>query len=218
MAETLPPSPGIAALSTIPPAVHVLPAGTELLRVWFEASPHPSGFGQFRYFGPVSSRFDHHLPGPGDVPKVGDRGILYAVEAHADALITALGEVFQERRIIDLRHEKPVASIFRIERDLALLDLTAHWATRAGASAAISSGPRAIARSWSRDFYAAYPAIDGLRYRASMSGGSDIALALYERCKNAMPDRTITTKRLDHPEIFDNVAEAARRLGYDIRL
>ena len=217
MTETLPSSPGVAALAAIPPAIHTLPAGVRLLRVWFSASAHPSGFARFRYFGPTSSRFDHHLPGPGDAPKAGDRGILYAVEEHADSLISALAEVFQEQRIIDPHHEAPVVSIFQIERDLTLLDLTAHWTTRAGASAAISSGRRQIARSWSRDFYSAYPAIDGLRYRSSMSGGSDIALALYERSENAMPARAIATRQLDHPEIFESVAEAVSRLGYNIK-
>jgi hypothetical protein len=218
MAETLPPSPGVAALVAIPPAIRVLPAGAQLLRVWFSASPHPSGFGRFRHFGPASSRFDHHLPGPGDIPKVGDRGILYVVEEHPDAPITALGKVFQQRRIIDLHHEAPVVSVFRIERDIGLLDLTAHWTTRAGASAALSSGPRTIARGWSRDFYAAYPTIDGLRYRSSMSGGSGISLALFERCADAMPAKTVATRRLDHPEIAGSVTEAAERLGYGIKL
>lgn len=128
--------------------------------------------------------------------------------------------------MIDLRHEAPVVSLFRVERDLALLDLTAHWTTRAGASAALSSGPRAIARRWSRDFYEAYSKIDGLRYRSSMSGGSDIALALYERCTealykrctDAMPAEALATRRLDHPEIVGSVTDAAKLLGYDIRL
>lgn len=218
MADTLPLPPGAAALATIPPEIHVLPKGSRLLRVWFTESAHPSGFARFRHFGPTSSRFDHHLPGPGDAPTNGSRGILYAVEEHGAAFTTALAEVFQGQRMIDLRYEAPVVSLFGIKRDLALLDLTAHWTTRAGASAALSSGPRAIARRWSRDFYEAYPEIDGLRYRSSMSGGSDIALALYERCTDAMPADALATRRLDHPELVGSVADAAKTLGYGIRL
>lgn len=214
MAETLPPSPGAAALVAIPPQLHALPAGAPLLRIWFTTSPHPAGFARFRTFGPTASRFDHHLPGPGALPAEGDRGILYAVEEHPLAFTTALAEVFQHQRLIDLRHESPAVSVFRTTRALTLLDLTGHWTTRAGASAALASGPRDVARGWSRDFHAAYPAIDGLRYRSSMSGGSGIALALYERAEDAMPDTALTTQPLAHPELRRSLAEAAERLGY----
>ncbi len=219
MAEDPPPSPGPDALKRIVPEIHRLAAGTRLLRVWFQGSPHPSGFAQFRYFGPTSSRFDHHLPGPGGAPVSGPRGILYAVEKSPMALTTALAEVFQDSRLIDLHNEEPTVSIFALERDLPLLDLTAHWATKVGASAALSSGKRATARNWSRDFYAAYYSkVDGLRYRSSMSGGSDCALAIYELGATAMPARPLISLPLAHPRVAGSVVEAAERIGYDTKL
>lgn len=189
-----------------------------LLRIWFEGSRHPSGFAHFRDFGPTGSRFDHQLPGPGGMPASGPRGILYAVEKGPLVLTTALAEVFQGSRLIDLQAEKPVVTIFALERDLPLLDLTAHWATKAGASAALSSGKRSTARGWSRDFYTAYPAIDGLRYRSSMSGGNDFALAIYERGATAMPARPVLSLPLAHPHITGSLVAAAERIGYGIKL
>jgi len=217
MAEDLPSPPGPAALARIAPEIHRLPASTQLLRIWFRDSGHPSGFAHFRNFGPTISRFDHHLPGPGGLPALGPRGILYAVEKGPLALTTALAEVFQGSRLIDLNAEEPIVSIFTLERELPLLDLTGHWPTKVGASAALSSGKRSTAREWSRDFYAAYPQIDGLRYRSSMSGGSDFALALYERGATAMPAHPMLSLPLSHPRIIGSVMDAAERIGYDTR-
>ena len=41
--------------------------------------------------------------------------------------------------------------------ELRLLDLTGRWPTRAGASMALSTGPHARTRPWSRAAYEAYP-------------------------------------------------------------
>lgn len=140
------------------------------------------------------------------------------MEQGSRSFTSALAEVFQGSRIIDVHDEIPMVSIFEITRDLQLLDLTGYWPTRAGASAAISSGQRMACRGWSRDFYVAYPLIDGLSYRSSMSGGSDVALALYERGEDAMPAKALTSRKLNHPEILGEVERAAVALGYDIRL
>lgn len=216
MAEELPPSPGAAALAAIDPEVHVHRADASLPRVWFAGSRHPSGFAHFRTFGPTTSRFDHHLPAPDGAPVSGDRGILYAVEEGEEAFATALAEVFQGTRTIELRAEAPIVSLFAARRDLRLLDLTGHWATRVGASAAISSGSRERARGWSRDLYEAHPDVDGLRYRSSMSGGRSIAVALYERAQDAMPPSAAVSMPLRDPAIRDPVIAAAARVGYQV--
>ena len=68
---------------------------------------------------------------------------------------------------------------------MKLLDLTGTWPTRAGASEADSSGPHRRAREWSRRIYEAYPTIEGLLYRSSLS--ADSAVALFERAATAVP-------------------------------
>lgn len=217
--DHLPRSPGVPTLSAIPPAVHVLPSGSDIVRIWFSGSRYASGFAHFRDFGPTNSRFDHHLPDGAGRPTSGARAILYAIDAAADphAFMSALAEVFQDTRTIDLTVGGPHLAVFRTVRDLSLLDLTGHWTTRAGASAGLSSGPRAIAREWSRDFYASYPDLDGLRYRSAMSGGSSLSLALYERSGSAMPAAPLVDRPLRHVALRADLVRAARTLGYSIQ-
>lgn len=217
--DHLPRSPGVAQLAGIPPALHTLPAGSEIVRIWFAASRHASGFAHFRDFGPTQSRFDHHLPDSAGRPTSGARAILYAIDAAADAhaFTSALAEVFQDTRTIDLTAGGPRLTVFRTTRDLELLDLTGHWTTRVGASAGLSSGPRAITREWSRDFYDAYPDVDGLRYRSAMSGGSSLSLALYERSRSAMPIAPLLDRSLAHAALRPGLVQAASTLGYSIQ-
>ncbi|MCA1334879.1 MULTISPECIES: RES domain-containing protein [Rhodobacterales] len=217
--DHLPRSPGKASLSAIPPAVFRLGAGSEILRIWFSASRHASGFAHFRDFGPTESRFDHHLPDAAGRPTIGARAILYAIDVEADphAFTSALAEVFQDTRTIDLTTGGPRLAVVRPTRDLSLLDLTGHWTTRAGASAGLSSGPRAITKEWSRDFYDAYPALDGLRYRSAMSGGSSLSLALYERSRSAMPAAPHVDMPLSHMALRTSLVRAARTLGYVVQ-
>jgi hypothetical protein len=209
----------VPSLSAIPPAVHTLPAGSDIVRIWFGRSRHASGFAHFRDFGPTSSRFDHHLPDRAGRPISGPRAILYAIDAAADphAFMSALAEVFQQTRTIDLTAGEPRLTIFQTTRDLFLLDLTGHWTTRVGASASLSSGPRAITKEWSRDFYGAYPNLDGLRYRSAMSGGSSLSLALYERSRSAMPTAPLVDRSLHHAVLRPDLVRAARTLGYSIQ-
>ena len=216
--DHLPRSPGVSALCALPPEIFTLPVGSALARIWFAASPHPSGFALFRHFGPTASRFDHHLPGPGGRSQSGDRGILYAVHPDGDSLTlaTALAEVFQDSRLIDLTVGDPHLAIFRSTRDLALLDLTGHWTTKAGAHAGLSSGPRKITREWSRDFYDAYPGIEGLRYRSAMSGGCSISVALFERARTAMPPHPLLDRSLADPSLLEQVTNAGDLLGYQV--
>lgn len=218
MAESLTPSPGVSALQGTPPQLHVVPKGSGLLRIWFSGSRYPSGPAVFRYYGPTTSRFDHHLPGPGGSPTASDRGILYVVEQDSNALTTAIAEVFQEDRRINLVPDGPVVSTIKTSRDMTLLDTTGFWATKAGASASLFAGSRADAQGWSRNFYNAYPHVDGIRYRSSMSGGIGIAQALYERSEDAFSGSMLHSLSLSDPVIRNQVYDAADSLGYSISL
>ena len=190
------------------------------MRIWFSGSRYASGCAHFRDFGPTGSRFDHHLPDGAGRPTSGPRAILYAVDAAADphAFMSALAEVFQDTRTIDLGAGEPHLTIFQTARDLSVLDLTGHWTTRAGASASLSSGPRDLTKEWSRDFYDAYASLDGLRYRSAMSGGSSLSLALYERSRSAMPASPIFSRPLRHSALRADLVRAAETLGYDIQV
>ena len=206
MADRLAPPPSAAALRGIAPEVHLLPAGVVLWRVYFRTGAHPGRWNGFRSFGPMGARFDHHPP-----PRRRNRtrAILYA----SDSGPTCLAEVFQDTRVIDRFADTPELVAFRITRDLQLLDLTGAWLTRAGASMAINSGSRALARRWSRAIYSAYPQVDGLRYASAMNANQP-AFALYERARSLLPAAPATALRLTTPGLAAVLAAAATRFGY----
>jgi hypothetical protein len=70
--------------------------------------------------------------------------------------------------------------------ELTLLDFTGLWPTRVGGSMALSTGPHARTRPWSRAVYDAYPGIHGLWYGSSMDSMRGCA-AFFERAADAMP-------------------------------
>jgi RES domain len=196
--------------ATLPPLkapdIRILPAGTMLWRVYFARGDHPSSWGEFRDFGPVrTARFDHHvLP-----PRRQDRAILYAAERGS----TCFAEVFQATRTIDRGRGDPWLVSFALARDVRLLDLAGAWPTRAGASQAISTGPRARAREWSRAVYEAYPDVEGLSYPSSMLGPTR-AVALYERARDAIASAPPFHAPLTHPGLQAPIQRIAARLGY----
>jgi len=203
----LPEPPPAAALAAIPPEIRTVPQGTRLWRIYFQGGEHPVAWNAFRHFGPTNSRFDHHLP-PSPVQ---DRGILYAATEGS----VLFAELFQEDRVIDRQRNGPWLVAFDLAAPVALLDLAGGWPTRAGASAAINSGPRPRARRWSQRLYEAYPTIAGLWYPSSM-GGNRPAIALYERALAAMPGRPVFHRALADPALTAIVLRAAGRFGHGV--
>ncbi len=200
-----PEPPPVAVLAVIPPDIRTLTKGTRLWRIYFQGGEHPGAWNTFRHFGPTNSRFDHHLP-----PSAAqDRGILYASEDGA----VPFAEVFQEDRVIERRRNSPWLAAFDLAAPVALLDLAHDWPTRAGASAAINSGPRSRARRWSQRIYDAYPAIAGFWYPSSM-GGNRPAVALYERAVPALPSHPVFHRALEDPALTAIVLRAAGRFRY----
>jgi hypothetical protein len=209
-----PTSPGVAALSALAPAIHVLRAGSTLARVYYVRSPYLQSWDQFRYFGPLYSRWDHHVLDAAGNPRAQAPGIYYAA---ADAK-TCLAEAFQVTRRIDRVFQAPWLVVFETLATLKLLDLTGDFATRMGASMAIHSGSRRRARGWARDLYQAYPEIQGILYSASMHGGRP-AMALNERAlkEPLFPAHPLFHRALADDVMVDALKHAARELGYALR-
>ena len=155
----------------------IIPAGTILFRIYFVGGSHPGAWNAFRSYGPVAGRFDPHLP----PPSAQSRGVMY-LAYHPR---TCLAEVFQSKRRIDVYTAEPMLVGFRLASPLRLLDLTGLWATRAGASMAINSGPRPRAQRWARAIYEAFPDLAGLFYSSSMAANAP-CLALFERAAGAL--------------------------------
>lgn len=187
-------------------AHHTLRPGTLLARVYPRAGRHPTTWRDFRFDGPLAgARFDHHVTGE-------RRGVLYA----ALDLVTCVAEVFQGSRVVDRFADDRCLAAFRLTRPVRLLDLTGDWPTRAGASQAISSGPRPRAQAWARAIYDAYPMVEGLWYPASMHGGQP-ALVLFERAELALAPSPDLDVPLSHPGLLPDLTRAAGSLGYLFR-
>jgi hypothetical protein len=205
----LPPSPGPDALRAIDPELLELPRGTALARIYFTDGQGATTWNGLRSFGPLGSRFDQHVPDVAGNPCEQKRAILCAA-AHID---TCVAEVFQHTRRVDRVRKAPWLVIFDLAHAVTLLDLTGAFCTRVGASTALCSGSRKRARDWSRDFYEAYPRIDGLCYASSMNGHAP-AVALYERAGAALPPAPRFNRSLADDPLFEALQHAAARLGY----
>jgi hypothetical protein len=209
-----PNSVGVEALSLLTPALVTLPAGTTLARVYYSRVSYAQAWNEFRYYGPLSSRWDHHVPDAAGRPKHQERGVYYAAR---DAK-TCLAEVFQATRRIDRVFQAPWLVVFESQAPLALLDLTGDFATLMGASMAIHSGSRGRARGWARDLYEASHQFQGILYAASMHGGKP-AVALNERALRApvFPAHPLFHRALADGVMLDTWKHAASELGYALR-
>ena len=209
-----PNSPGAAALALHRPAIRTLPAGLRVARVYHSRTPHPLRWNEFRHFGPLNSRWDHHVLDPAGVPATQTRSIYYAA---TDAK-TCLAEFFQHTRRIDRAARSPWLVIFELAQSLDLIDLTGDFATRIGASMELHSGPRARARRWACDLYEAFPAADGIFYASSMNGGEP-ALALTDRAekRGIFPPHPLFHRALADDVLIDTLKDAAHGLGYALR-
>ncbi|HWM93310.1 MAG TPA: RES family NAD+ phosphorylase [Thermoanaerobaculia bacterium] len=180
--------------------------GTGLWRLYFRRGNHPVSWNTFRSYGPAeSSRFDHQIS------LGGERGILYT----AQDIGTCLAEVFQKDRLVNRTAKEPWLVGFELISELVLLDLTALWSTRAGASMAINTGRRDRARRWSRAIYEAYPAIQGLYYPSSMYGNRP-SLALYERAAHSISSSPFFHRLLADPVLRPFLGHTAQDIGYRI--
>jgi hypothetical protein len=207
----LPEPPPVATLRLVSPDVAMLPAGTKLWRIYVRGGRHAATWGQMRYHGPLgSARFDHHL----DPPGAQDRGILYA-DTGDDAIATSVAEVFQDTRLVDTRRNEPWLAAFTLMEDVALLNLTGKWPTRARASANINSGPRPRCRRWSRAIYDAYPDLGGLYYASSMNG-NEPAVVLYERASSTLPRSPVLNRPLSDAPLLIPLVRIVGELGYDL--
>lgn len=205
-----PEPPTSAVLARIGADIHVLPAGTRIWRVYFQAGAHPTTWGQFRAWGPMDARFDHHLP----PPRTQTRQILYGAIGKK-AAVTTIAEVFQGTKVVERGRRIPTWVAFDTTTDLRLLDLSKTWPTKAGASMAITSGPRSRARRWSQAIYTAFPDVDGLLYGSSMNGNQP-CIVLFERALGAMPASPVFHRMLSDPAVFTLLKNACVLLNFPL--
>ncbi len=78
---------------------------------------------------------------------------------------------------------------------------------------AINTSPRPRAQRWARAFYDAYE-IDGIIYPSSMYGNAP-AVALFERCQNALSSTPTFHRALADPALQHRIVLTAQDIGYD---
>ncbi len=209
----LPRTPSLDRLQVLPPDIYTLKSGLTLWRIYFRAGPHPTTWAGFRSFGPLDGRFDHHLPDAQGDPASQARRILYGAEEGA----TCFAEVFQRTRVIDRFRREPWLVGFEIATPLKLLDLTGSFATRAGASMALMTGPRAVARCWAQTFHEAYSELQGVYYPSSMYANAP-AIALNERAVGGggLPAVPGFHRALADNALHTVIRNVARETGYKV--
>src|SRR5690606_20481893 len=133
----LPREPSLEKLRALVPAVQELPVGTRLWRLYFRGGRHPTRWSDFRHFGPLDGRFDHHLADDKGKPSLQERSVLY-VARHP---WTCLAEAYQATRVISRDHKQPWLVAFELAKPVSLLDLTGRFSTQSGASMGLMTGP-----------------------------------------------------------------------------
>lgn len=169
---------------------------------------HVLAWNTFREHGP-HLRFDPHSP-----PARHHDGL--RVWYGASGPTVALAEAFQADRTIDRSRGQPYLTGLRFTRELRLLDIatdsSGSWATRAGGTYALSTGPHSITQRWARRIVEAFPDLDGLHYNGRFAGGP--CMVLFSPASNAMPPRPVLSLPLTHPGLALRIASASQRLGY----
>ncbi len=206
------PGPDPEHLSSLEPRIKLLGSETLYWRVYRSAGAHPSRWNELRHFGPIASRFDHHLGVSDGKPGIQQRGVAYT----APDLLTCCAEAFQAGRRIDRDTDSPRAVAFHLSRTIRLLDLTGRFATRAGCHQGIHSSPlRSRTRAWARAFYDAWPEVQGLLYRSKMAVDLP-AYVLFERSATAMPRKPLVDLPLTDERLHAPPDAIARELAYGI--
>ena len=206
-----PEPPSVDVLKKIQPKISLYAQGSLIWRLHFIHGPYPTSWHEFRYYGPTSSRFDHHRPNTKGKAHDQNRGIMYLAKNGP----ACLAEVYQATRIIDRNSKSPWLSAFRLATDIQLIDLTGIFSTTMGASSAIHSGPRPRARRWSQALYDTYTKIDGILYSSSMYGNAP-AVALFERGQRSIPNLPAFHRALNDPAMSALLTKTAMSLNYQL--
>ena len=208
----LPVEPDLEHLRGLPPTIVSIPTGTILHRVYRRGGEHPMVWNAFRHFGPTAARFDHHVRDDEARPHLQDRGIFYA----ARDIITAIAEVFQEKRAVNRTANESWLVSYALATDLQLLDLSDTFLVKAGGSMKLVSGASLYAQNWSRGFYDCYPEIHGIYYPSSLTNRP--VVAVYERAASLKPFplTPLFHRALMDALLIEPIRNACKDIGYDL--
>lgn len=178
-------------------------------RIHRTAGAHVLAWNEPRLFGPLTSmRFDPH-PDTAPGPAVHDSaGVHYS----ASDVATAVAEVFQRSRAVDMTSGRPMLTGWLPVRPLRLLDLGGSWALRHGAAQSLASAPRSVCRAWARAIATEIPELDGVRAPSTMTGAANVVL--WQRAADALPSAPAFSRPLDHPDVRRMLGPICETIGY----
>jgi len=207
----LPNAPDPEHLRSLAPSLISIATGTPVHRIYRRGGERSTLWNAFRYFGPTGARFDHQERDVRGRACEQERGILYL----ASDIPTALAEVFQEKRVVNRKADRPWLVSIRLACDLTLLNLTDTFCLQAGGSMKLVSGPTVYAQNWSRAFYECYEEIHGLYYPSSLSNRP--VMALYERALTLepFPPAPRFHRALSDALLIEPLRNACKEIGYD---
>lgn len=183
-----------------------LDPATVLWRVHRSAGFNVVPWNALRYWGPSAARFDPHEPTLGARDQ--DIGVSYT----ATDVPSALAEVFQDRRVVNATRQVPYLTAWRPVRSLRLLDLTAKWPVRNGASHAINTGRHDLCRAWARSIYERWPTVDGLLHTSAMAGNP--CVCLWTAAGDSFPPAPTFSRPLADPGLRLLVESATAQIGF----
>lgn len=199
-----------------PPAVlkldqtrHVVDFQAPLWRVFHTAGNHPQAWNELRHFGPADNmRFDPHPIPQGIHP---DSGVLYA----ATLPHTALGEVYQETRVIDRALDGNALVSWTPSRPLRLIDLTSNWPVLNGSAASMQMDDKERTCDWARAIDQQFGAeIDGLYHLSSINNQPMVTLFSRTERIHAFPARPAFHAMLVDASADMIVDLSVRELGF----
>jgi hypothetical protein len=182
-----------------------------LWRVFRTEGPHALAWNELRHFGPLARmRFDPHpLPLPARTHP--DVGVMYA----ATVPVTALGEAYQRRRVIDRSQGGATLAAWVPSREVTLLDLTTNWPVLNGSAAAMMMGSKTNTRAWARAIHERHGAeLDGLYHQSSINNQPVVTLFSRTETLPAFPARVRFSARLSDAAADGFVLQAANELSY----
>lgn len=177
-------------------------------RIMRTSGRHAVPWNHLRSWGPLQHmRWDPHDAPASDQP---DRAVMYG----ATDVLTAVAEVFQHDRYVDVHSNDPYLIGFTPIRGLQLLDLSGTWLLRCGATASQTSAPRTTCREWARAIAVTYPHLDGLWVRSSMTNRP--VVVLFAPARSALPSEPEFSRALATGDTRLVVQAAATEIGYAI--
>jgi hypothetical protein len=181
----------------------ILVSTDPLWRVHRTEGPYVLAWDTLRHWGPAANcRWEPH---PEHTAVHPGEGVAYV----ACDLATAVVESFQDTRRIDPNSGGPRATSWEPTRPLRLLDLTDDWCLRNGASAALTSAPRAWCRAWARAIRMTWPDLDGLRTLSVLTGRTNVTL--WSPAADSFPERPAFSEPLSDDLLWDRLDRLAYR-------